>query len=312
MTSEFNISKFITGYAPKVQTGKTDNEAIINKLFNNEYPITVTDRRNQEYLDQIMNNIQSIPHIQLPVMELNTDVFKAELIKVEKDDSKDIKKLIHKINRKCACHTCDHTRFEKMKVQYASDIVELRKSKNLKEINQYYESMASCCNWLTDKESGKKIKFEYEDGSKKAINDKYWLQQIQQKAIDFQNEVMRMNVKYLASHCPKCEKLQKEYEYELFEIQQMRDEIQAEREEEIKRVQAEIENPPIIDFMNKYFQDKERVKLGDITKLWKAVNRKMIKQDDLAEMLEETEQWHITNSHNIRYVNVGKKPDENK
>ena len=308
---DFNMTKFITGFAPVVKTGEQDCEEYINKLYNNQAPIEVKDKTNQTYLNRIMENVSLIQHIQLPPMELNTDIFTAERIKTEKDDNNDIKKLIRKINMKVGCHTCDHTKFEKLKLQYCKDMSELRKSKNLDKVHRYYKSMASDCHILVDMETpNKKVKCEVIDNMYHSINDTHELKQVQQAAIDFQTEVITLKSKYLATHCPKCEKLQKEYEYILNEIQDMREEIKEQREAEIERVKAEIENPPIIDFMNKYFEGKTRIKLGDVAKMWKADKGKSIKQDDLAEMLEESGKWWVGNSHNLRYANYGQRPEK--
>ena len=78
-----------------------------------------------------MNSVKSIPDIKLPGLQLNTESFTAELIKYEKDDTKEIKQLIQKINKKIACHTCDHSKFEKLSISYAKDVIQLRNSKNL-------------------------------------------------------------------------------------------------------------------------------------------------------------------------------------
>ena len=206
-----------------------------------------------------------------------------------------------------------HTLADKPKnsIQYCKDMAELRKSKNLDKVHRYYKSMASDCHILVDMETpNKKVKCEVIDNMYHSINDTHELKQVQQAAIDFQTEVITLKSKYLATHCPKCEKLQKEYEYILNEIQDMREEIKEQREAEIERVKAEIENPPIIDFMNKYFEGKTRIKLGDVAKMWKADKGKSIKQDDLAEMLEESGNWWVGNSHNLRYANYGPRPEK--
>ena len=86
--------------------------------------------------------------------------------------------------------------------------------------------------------------------------------------------------------------------------EELRKEIEDEREREIKKLQEGIEPDYINTFMNQYFKDKKRLKLGDIVKMWKLVKKEMIKQDEIAEMLEESG-WKITNSHNIRYASKG-------
>ena len=306
--TKFELASFVKGYTKPVDERDMKTEQYINALFNHVVPITLTNQDNQQYLDKIMKNVELIPQLNLPMMDLNTDVFTAEPIKTKKDDTKEIKAEIRKINKKCACHTCDHTRLDKLKIQYVADVRKLRESENLNKVNRYFESLAKVCHclvWIeTDEEMIRKHKtFADKCGDKVDwINDKEYLKNAQQAAERFNDEALAFQAKYLATHCPKCEKLQKEYEFELKQIEEMREEVEAEREEEIKRIQEEIDNPPINDFMDKYFKSKDRIKVSDITKLWKAVNRTMIKQDEISSMLEETGKWKITNVHHVIYA----------
>lgn len=306
---EFDMNAFVRGGAPVIENYLKNNDEYAGLLRKNICPITVNDKSNQQLLTQIMDNVKHIPQIMFPALELNTEPFTAEYVKTEKDDTNDIKKEIRKINKKCACHECDHTRFEKLKCQYIADISNLRKSKNLKTVNDYYNSMAGACDWLNVKETDDKVKknfhkkyWEYDDDVYHSVHRMDDLEKVQRAAIDFNQEVAAIKAKYCATHCTKCEKLKKEYEYTLNLIQDMRDEEKERREEEIKQVLDEIENPPIINFMNQYFNGKDRIKVSDITRLWKTVNKKMIKQDEIIDMLEETNEWKITNSHNIKYA----------
>ena len=313
-----NINLFVRGGTAVAATNDKERkyyqniDEIVNSLYKKQLPFTAKNPRNQDSLNTILNDAQLIPDIKLPELSLNTDSFSADPIKYEKDDTKEIKQLIQKINKKIACHTCDHTKLEKLQLGYVKDVVELRNSKNLEIVHKYYNMLAQYCSSIRAADENpkyiqKNISYEekYYDESF-TYDDPVELKKAQKAAIDFNTEVLAMKTKYLATHCVHCEKLQKEYEWYLSEIDRLRQEHAAEREEQIKRIQEEIENPPIIDFMNEYFKDKERVKLGDIARLWKAVKGKSIKQDDLTGMLEETEQWKVTNTHNIKYANKNK------
>ena len=160
-----------------------------------------------------MNNVKLIPDIKLPSNTLNIDVFTAEMIKIEKDDTKEIKDIIRKMNRKVACYTCDHTKFEKKNIDYQSDVMELCKSKHLKRVYEYYRSMAVACQALEEYPTSKDAVQKHKPFNRAC----YWvidaiystndLQEIQKEAVEFNKEVIKVQSKYLATHCSKCEKI---------------------------------------------------------------------------------------------------------
>ena len=302
-----DINYFVRGGAPIAAPMQNErefyeeNEKVAQALLNKQQPFEIKLKHNQYLMDIIMNNVKSIPDIQLPGLKLNTDSFTAEPIKYEKDDTKEIKQIIQKINKKIACHTCDHSKFEKYSIDYTNDIIKLRNSKNLQVVQKYINGIAESAILIHNADQNNRDSNVWD-----SIIGSCELKKAQKAAVDFASESLAIKSKYCMNHCTRCEKLQKEYQWSIDEIDRLRQEIKDEREEQIKRIQQEIDNPPILDFMNEYFKDKERVKLSDIAKLWKAVKRRFIKQDDIADMLEETEQWTISNSHNVRYANKKK------
>ena len=258
-----------------------------------------------------MNNVKLIPDIKLPSNELNIDVFTADMIKNEKDDTKEIKDIIRKMNRKVACYTCDHTKFEKKNIDYQTDVMELCKSKHLKRVYEYYLNMVRACQALEGYPTSRDAVEKHKPFHKarhwvlELIDDNLDLQEIQKEAVEFNKEVIKVQSKYLATHCHKCEKIKKEYDFVLSDIEQMREEIKEQRENEINSILEEIEanDSPIIEFMNKYFSGKDRIKVSDITKLWKADKKVMIRQDEIREKLEESGEWVITVNHHVLIAN---------
>ena len=319
VSTPFNdINLFVRGGAPIAAATEREryvfeeNDKVAQALFNKQVPFTVNQPEHKDYMEIIMNNAKSISDIKLPELSLNTESFTADPIKYEKDDNKEIKQLIQKINKKIACHACDHSKFKKLQLVYVKDVIELRNSKNLKTVQNYYNMLADYAIRIRSVDRSKKYIEKHKTFSSVACDDDFLFQnsvelkKAQTAAVDFNLEALAIKTKYCVNHCVHCEKLQKEYKWCVDEIDRLRQERINEREEQIKRIQEEINNPPIIDFMNEYFKDKDRVKLGDIAKMWKAVKGKSIKQDDIADMLEESEAWTTSNSHNIRYANKKK------
>ena len=301
-----DIATFVNAGVIQPARYQREQEQMINSLYRNVAPIELKNKDNQDDLNRIMQNVSMIPHIELPALELNSSVFEAEPIRIEKDDTKEIKALIVKINKKVACHTCDHTGLEKLKLNYANDIIELRKSVNLNKVYDYYDQMRRCCVALSQLETNERyVEKGYTLNSKfldrsNWVYDELKLKEVQQAAVNFGQEILKLKSKYLRDHCHKCEKLQKEYAFAISEIQRLRDEVRAEQEEAIKQI--EYKEEPITDFMNEHFKDKQRLKVGDITKLWKTLKRVMITQGEIAIKLEETGKWKISTVHHVMFA----------
>ena len=78
------------------QTIKTYKDAIYNLTLNIKLNLT----ENQEYIDQIMEYSKSIPRVQLVELKINANVPELTPIRSEKSDTKVIKNMIQKINKK--------------------------------------------------------------------------------------------------------------------------------------------------------------------------------------------------------------------
>ena len=303
-----NIATFVKGGVQCINENDRKLDMFVDVLYNKQIPISLQHEAGKDVLARIYSNISKVDQVLLPLMNIDTSVFTAEPIHSRLDDNKAITAEIRRINRKVACHVCNHVKLEKQQYDYAADILELRKSHNLAVIYKYYRMLAQSCVLLEYYDSDKKMiekgrTFrDREDDLYNQIVNKEELAKVQQAAVDFNNEVIKIKSKYLITRCPKCEALEKEYHYVIKEVEQMRaDEIER-QEAEVKRLQLELEHPPIIDFMNKYFNGKERLRISDVVKMWKAVQRIRINQAEMKELLEESGEWKVTNVHNILWV----------
>ena len=66
--------------------------------------------------------------------------------------------------------------------------------------------------------------------------------------------------------------------------------------------QSETNPSNIIEFMDKYFEDIERIELSTVAAIWERFHG-IVKQSTLSDMLKDAGLYQITNSHNKRYVN---------
>lgn len=267
-----------------------------NKIANGICPFVAKLKDNQQYLDQIMEYAGKIPSVDIPSINIDIKVPQFEKIEIEKDDTKEIKDIIRKINRKTQIFTCDHSGLEKKAINYGADALKLRKRSELKIIDDFIKRLAEYCWKIQQKDNrGKEFKMFMitTDDVDKII----------EAAMNFSAEVLKFNATYHGLHCSKCEKLMKEYEFTKEDIMERREEIREMKKEEIRKIQEEAEgNGEIVEFMNQYFPGIDRLKISQITKMMKVVKGKMIKNEEIREMLEESEQWRVTNVHNVLYA----------
>ena len=286
-------------------------------LLNRQYPINREELKieeNKTYLDQIVANVSAIPNISFPPLELDDTVFHADTIAVLPDDSKGLKQDIYRFNRKIASWTCDHSNLRKTKLQYKHDILELFKSNDYKEINKYINDMASACNEIKicDNHSSDFVNGSTENDSSDDEDDLLTVyndnridvvraKKVYENALSFVGEIYKFQSKYQQTECPICARHRSEYQNMIDEVEKRRQDAKDELAYEIKKLQDSVDES-MDEFMKQYFPGKNKLKLMDIVKMWKLVKKEMIKQDDIAGLLEETGLWKITNSHNIKYA----------
>lgn len=266
-----------------------------NSIFNLVTPTQMNIEENVSYVNQIMEFSKMIPRVSIPeaITDLSIPTFKK--IKIEANDSKEIRSLIMKINKKTQTFCCDHSKLESKLICYQSDLLALRKKKEVKALDEFYLRLAKYVWKIEQKDKRGKVFKEF-------FIEPNEIDIVVQNAVDLSGDILKFNSKYHDIRCAKCAKMIKEYDYAVEEIEELRYEAEEELKRQIKEIQDQYKRNPITEFMNKYFPDIERVKLMDIIKVYKLVNKKMIKQEELAVELEETEVYKVTNVKNIRYV----------
>ena len=276
------------------QTIKTYKDAIYNLTLNIKLNLT----ENQEYIDQIMEYSKSIPRVQLVELKINANVPELTPIRSEKSDTKEIKNMIQKINKKVKTHFCDHSKLENLYLNYQADLLKLRKNKDYQIVDKFFERLAEYVYKVEKKDKlNKKFKNYNFHVSLKEVDD------IVQHTLNFSAEVLKFKSKYENLKCAKCEKLIKEYDYYLETIEELRYEEQERINEQIREIKEQNDENYYIKFMNEHFSNIKRIKLMDIVKVYKLINKRMITQDEMRAELEATGLYKITNVHRIYYCN---------
>lgn len=311
-------SQFITSYRnPKSNYIKSEKNQYTLALLNRQSPFNIDKLRleeNKSYMNQIIANVQAIPSIPIPTCNLDDSVFDAQSIPILDDDSKGLKQDIRRFNREIAKWTCDHSDIHSKQVLYQRDLIRLMESPKYKQINKYLKDMGSACYEIKGKdENGLDFLYDHpvdvildddedtyeDDGYDNIRISEHKAEEIVNIAISFKADILEVQAKYERTHCPICEQRKRRYENMIDEVEERRRSDKLEYEKQIKAIQDSVDEN-MDDFMNQYFPNKDNLKLMDIVKMWKLVKKEMITQDEMGGLLEETEHWKITNSHNIK------------
>ena len=103
--------------------------------------------------------------------------------------------------------------------------------------------------------------------------------------------------------CNKCEAALRKYDYYLFEINRMREELDEQNRINDQYIAKPDENKyDIKEFMNKNYPTVDRFLLKDVQLKYKATFKMHLTFDQLKDQIEQTGMFKITNSHNIIYV----------
>ena len=302
---------------PQEQKLKSFKNKFAVSLLNKQSPVDIDSLKveeNKTYIMQVMNNIKNIPTISIPPLQIDDTIAEFDNIEILPDDSKELVREICRFNMKIASWTHDHSKLHSTKLTYQHDLIELTKSEHYKSVKKYITDMADAC-WdiQTWDNSGKDFIYhneeaddedneDFDDGSynERRISSKL-AEKAYESALSFIGEISLFQSKYQQNECPLCARYKKEYEAMLKSVQMKRKFIKDELERAIKAIQDSVDET-MDDFMNQYFPGKNKLKVTDIAKMWKLVKKEMIKKDEIAGMLEETEHWKITKSHNIMYA----------
>ena len=270
-----------------------------NKILNHQLPVSASLKKNQQFLDQILEFAKCIPSVSIPELTIDVSVKSFPKIEIEKSDSAEIKALIRKANRKTQTFSCDHSALERKALTYNADALKLRKRSELKIIDDFYKLLAEYCWRIKNKDIRGK---EFSEFNIEMCD----VDRIIEASMNFSAEVYKFNAKYHSLKCAKCEKMLKEFEYSVEDIEDRRKEADERLQDEIKRIQAEVDESEdkdnIILFVEEYFPGKERIPVMAIVKMWKAVKKCMIRKDEIRGLLEESGLWKITNVHNTLYA----------
>ena len=218
-------------------------------------------------------------------------------IKIEKNDSNEIKKMIRKLNIETQSFTCNHLTFDRKYDSFESDIGKVYLMQEKKDVDELIDRFVSVV--MNIERRDKSNEDAYTISEEISLNE---IKKINDKIIAINNKLIEIESFFKSLTCHKCEHIMKKYMIVKETIEEMRQELREERElaESLNEEIGE-EKYSIDSFMKKHFPTVERVLLKDICDKYKTVtgvHKTLTQMKDELDSLE----YKVTNVSRKYYV----------
>ena len=264
-----------------------------NTLMNT---LTLTQPRNIMFVQryqELFNHLIPIHTFQPKKLELPV----IPKIKIEKNDSNEIKKMIRKLNIETQSFTCNHLTFDRKYDSFESDIGKVYLMQEKKDVDELIERFISVV--IDIERRDKRDESAYDISEEISLNE---IKKINDKIIAINNKLIEIESFFKSLKCHKCEHIMKKYLIVKETIEEMREELREERElaeslnDEVGEDKYSVES-----FMKKHFPTVERVLLKDVCDKYKevtGVHKTLTWMKDELESLE----YKVTNVSRKYYV----------
>lgn len=269
---------------------------------------------NTKYVKDVFEIYQSLPTIN-KMVQSKPQVPVFEQIMVEKNDSAEIKKFIRKVNYDMIGYSCNHNAIDEKVNKVFNNAVNIYKTDEYSEYIMFINLtlIPLILSIISDDKNGKIYNINHETSlSEEEDFDEHYGIKFPTKA-DIErivNNIITLNGMVADNNaltnkcCSRCEAAIRKYQYSVFEINRMRDEL---REQELIDQQY-IEKPEenkydIKAFLQKNFPSINRFPLSDVKNKYKLTFNMTITKDELKKQIEDTKLFRISNVHNVLYVN---------
>ena len=235
-------------------------------------------------------------------------------IDVLKSDSAEIKKFIRKVNSEMIGFYCNHSTIEEKCDHVFKNMTDVYNSDEYRE----YESFINCLimsiesiihyeenNGYPESPKEERLGMKPYDlrASYSMFPSDYRFKKVIRKIITLNGKISEYNSK-TNKRCNRCEAAIRKYDYYLFEINRMRDELDEQNKIDESYAEQTGENKyDMKEFMNKNYPTINRFLLKDVQQKFKSTFKINLTFEQLKERLEQTGMFKISNSHNIKYVN---------
>ena len=283
----------------------------------------IVNKPNVELIERLCGLCKQVTHFVEPVPRKLVEA-KVPRIEIQPTDTKEIKRMIDKLNIKTQSFTCNHRKQDEMFYRFEADIGKIYVSNEYKAVEAFYERIAllvsraiSDDHSLVELECRRKQRNmimddsddDDEDYSVYSYSNSITLDtiiELNRKVTAVNNALIEIQSKFEALRCHKCEGILKEYEITSEIIERLRRE-QREADELAEILRNENDEHVADDkydlgkFLAKHFATTERILLKDIVSKYKEVTGI---SKTLVEMKESICQhgWKVSNVSRVFYA----------
>ena len=264
-----------------------------NDLDNHSLSIKCKLHQNSNYLKDIVTIYESIPQL-IDFEQCKPVMPEFDEIEVMKSDSAEIKRFIRKVNNQMLGFHCNHKTMNEACDKVYKVITDIYESAEFKQYHEFIERLVYAVIRIRRSDSYNQIHDTPQD-----IPNKFEVKKVIDIILKINGNISASNAK-TCPECAKCKAAKRKYEYNVREIQRMRDELK----EQIELLEAPAESETDMNaFMDKYYPQSDRIPLSDIKKRYNGINHTTHTFDQLTNLIVSTKRFTVTRSHNVYYVN---------
>ena len=181
--------------------------------------LTITQPRNIMFVQryqELFNHLIPIHTFQPKKLELPV----IPKIKIEKNDSNEIKKMIRKLNIETQSFTCNHLTFDRKYDSFESDIGKVYLMQEKKDVDELIDRFVSVV--MNIERRDKNNKDAYKISEEIGLND---IKKINDKIIAINNKLIEIESFFKSLKCHKCERMMKKYMIVKETIEEMKSDI---------------------------------------------------------------------------------------
>lgn len=266
-------------------------EQLLNKTLN----VKCTLPKNQKYIDDIIELTNKLPVLDgfkkvKPVIPIFDEIM------IEEGDSHEIEKFIRKVNYDFIGFHCNHKQFDKQYNKMDAEIAKIVESNDYQAYDKIYSDYSSTIYTILKCDSYNK---EY---SERTVIESFKYET--NKLIDI---ILLVNAKIITANanvsheCYKCKAAVRKYNYCVKEINRMRQNLK--RKTELLADNKAEDDFSFDEFMNKNYENMDRIPLSHIKSAYKEAFNLNIKLADLQKLVEDTGRYKVTNCKHTLYAN---------
>lgn len=267
-------------------------------------------KENTDYVKDVFEIYQSLPTIN-KMQQSKPQIPIFEQILVEKNDSAEIKKFIRKVNYDMLGYSCNHNSIDEKADKVYNNAVNIYNTVEYRAYRTFVDlTLVSLIKHIISVDEDGKIfninQYESDDFDESfginfpAAAD---VKRIAEYIITL-NGMIAENNSQTNKHCSKCEAAVRRYNYSVFEINRMREELKEQQSIDQQYIDKPIENKyEMRAFLQNNYPSIDRFLLKDVQTKYKTTFNINLTFEELKKKIVETGLFTISNVHRTMFVN---------